>query len=176
VGTAARHEGALRGDAPPYPARDRVKSCPQGQPAAKLVLVSRPERQFPRYAHAAEVTIRGGGDVSSRGRTSNLSKGGLCATVGAPFSVGTVVDTELALVFGEDSYSEPIALPARVVWCTNLGGDWQVGLSFRGLPADQLRYLELFLRFLAEGKAESKRAATAREEADDDDDPDPFAS
>lgn len=153
------------------------EELPAGASCGQAGPVSRPERQFPRYAHAAEVTIRGGGDVSSRGRTSNLSKGGLCATVGAPFSVGAVVDTELALVFGEDSFSEPLALPARVVWCTNLGGGWQVGLSFRGLPADQLRYLDLFLRFLAEGKAESKRAATAREEAeDDDDDPDPFAS
>jgi hypothetical protein len=135
--------------------------------------VARPERQFPRYAHAAEVTIRDGAERSSRGRTSNLSKGGLCATVVAPIAVGAVVDTELTLVFGEDSFSEPLALPARVVWCTDLGGSWQVGLSFRGLPADQLRYLEIFLRYLSEGQA-SKRAATARDEDDGDDDP--FAS
>ena len=135
--------------------------------------MARPERQFPRYAHAAEVTIRDGAERSSRGRTSNLSKGGLCATVSAPIAVGAVVDTELALVFGEDSFSEPLALPARVVWCTDLDGRWQVGLSFRGLPADQLRYLEIFLRYLSEGQ-ESKRAATARD--DDDGDDDPFAS
>jgi hypothetical protein len=124
--------------------------------------MSRPERQFPRYALEAAVEIRphGAGPVR-RGRTSNLSRGGLCAVVDAAIAAGRTVDVELALIFDEGNVSEAIALPARIVWCTDLGDGHQVGLSFAALSSGQREYLEMFLRFLEEGAA-TKRAANGR--------------
>jgi PilZ domain len=129
--------------------------------------MSRPERQFPRYALEAAVEIRPhGGGSARRGRTSNVSRGGLCAVIDAAVPVGRIVEVEVALVFAEGTFSEPLALPARTVWCTDLGGEGhQIGLSFQGLLAGQREYLELFLRFLDEG------AAQRRTHADREDDP-----
>ncbi len=122
--------------------------------------MSRPERQFPRYAVASEVEIRPhGGGTARRGRTSNLSRGGLAALIDAAIPSGRTVDVEIALVFAEGSFSEPLVLPARVVWCTDLGSDHQVGLSFQGLAVGQREYLDLFLRFLEDGAAVSRPAA-----------------
>jgi hypothetical protein len=121
--------------------------------------MSRPERQFPRYAVAAAVEIRPhGGGPTRRGRTSNLSRGGICALVDAVVATGRTVDVQLALVFDEGGTSEPLVLPARVVWCTDLGDGHQVGLAFQGLVAGQREYLELFLRYLEDG-AVARRAA-----------------
>jgi len=115
--------------------------------------MSRLERQFPRYALAADVELRPHGTgTARRGRTANLSRGGLCAMLDAPIPSGRTVDVQISLVFAEGSFSEPLVLPARVVWCTQLADDHQVGLSFLGLHAGQREYLELFLRFLQEGK------------------------
>jgi PilZ domain len=116
--------------------------------------MSRPERQFPRYALEAQVSIQPHGGGGARcGRTSNLSRGGLCATVDAAVAPGRTVDVELALVFAEGNASEPLILPARVVWCTDLGDGHQVGVSFQVLTAGQREYLELFLRYLDDGRA-----------------------
>ena len=125
--------------------------------------MSRPEREFPRYALEAAVEIRphGAGTMRS-GRTSNLSRGGLCAVVDAAIPVGRTVDAQIALVFSEGSVSEPLALPARVVWCTDLGNGHQVGLAFQGLVAGQREYLELFLRFLDEGATARRSAVPGR--------------
>lgn len=57
----------------------------------------------------------------------------------------------LSLVFDEDTFSEPLDLPARIVWCTQLGKEFQVGTAFLPLNADQRSYLEMFLRYLEEG-------------------------
>ncbi len=130
--------------------------------------MSRTERQFPRYATEAQVIVQREGAEPAHGRTTNLSRGGLCASTAAPIAVGASVDVSIALVFGDDQYSEPLALPARVAWCTQLGERWQIGLAFRSL-GDRAPYLDLFLRYLADG-------ARTREAADDDepDEPDPF--
>lgn len=117
------------------------------------------QRQFPRFAHEAAVRLSGGGAII-KGRTANVSRGGLCAMVDQRVAVGTAVDVELALVFADATHSEAIKLPARVVWATALETMYQVGLAFAPLRPDQLKHLELFLRFLEEG-ARERRAATA---------------
>jgi len=107
------------------------------------------DRQFPRYALEAAVTVRHG-DASAGGRTTNLSRGGLCAEVDAAIPSGAQIIVELALIFDEGTTSEWLALPARIAWSTPLDDRFQVGISFRGLSADQAEYLELFLRYLAD--------------------------
>lgn len=109
------------------------------------------KRQFPRFAHEATVTLSVGGREVT-GRTSNLSRGGLCAMLPASVPVGSLVDIELALVLASDAYSEPLRLSGRVVWCTALGGSQQVGLAFVGVKGEAARGLDVFLEFLREGK------------------------
>ena len=81
------------------------------------------------------------------GRTTNVSRGGLCATMADAIVVGVDLEVDIALVF-EDTQSEPLRLPARVVWCTVVDEAYQIGLSFRPLTADHTKYLTVFLRYL----------------------------
>jgi hypothetical protein len=107
------------------------------------------DRAFPRYAHEAAATLRHG-DTNAAGRTKNVSKGGICVHADAAMPVGAAITVELALIFDEGNVSEPLELPARVAWSTPLDDGAQIGLSFRGLSADQTKYLDMFLRFLAD--------------------------
>ena len=117
------------------------------------------KRQYPRFALEAEVTLTADGRSAS-GRTSNLSRGGFCAMMPAPLPVGARVEVEIALVFDNESSSEPLRLPGRVVWCTAVEKQHQVGLSFGAISPEAGRYLDVFLRFLAEGKRMSRAEAS----------------
>lgn len=92
------------------------------------------------------------------GRTTNVSRGGLCATMADPIALGVDLEVDVALVF-EDTQSEPLRLPARVVWCTVVDEAYQIGLSFRPLSADHTKYLTVFLRYLEEECAEPRVAS-----------------
>lgn len=107
------------------------------------------DRAFPRYALEAAVTLRHR-EVAAAGRTRNMSRGGLCAQVSAALPVGAEITVEIALVFDDNNTSEQLQLPARVAWSTALDDGHQVGLGFLPLSADQVRYLDLFLRYLAD--------------------------
>ncbi|WP_428261576.1 PilZ domain-containing protein [Haliangium sp.] len=119
-------------------------------------------REFPRFAIEATVDFSAPG-LNVTGRTSNVSRGGLAATVSEPIEPGTNVTVRLALVFEEDTFSEPLDLPARVVWCTQLGEVYQLGSAFLGLSSDQRGYLGMFLRYLEEGQAHARAAAKSAE-------------
>jgi len=110
------------------------------------------QRAFPRYATEAAVTLRHG-DAAVAGRSRNMSRGGMCAQLEAALPVGTQVTVEVALVFDEKNTSERLALPARVVWSTAIDDVHQVGVAFLPLSADQARYLDLFLGYLADPTA-----------------------
>ena len=62
--------------------------------------------------------------------------------------MGTELQVDLQLVFEDESQSEPLRVPARVVWCTPLDDGHQVGLAFKPLNAELTKYLGMFLRFL----------------------------
>ncbi|HEU4731685.1 MAG TPA: PilZ domain-containing protein [Kofleriaceae bacterium] len=109
--------------------------------------MSRLEREFPRYAHAAAITLNTPGRAVS-GRTTNLSRGGLCATLSEPLAVGADTEVDIQLVFEEDLQSEPLRVPARIVWCTPVSGGFQVGIRFLPLDAERAEYLTMFLRYL----------------------------
>jgi hypothetical protein len=106
-----------------------------------------PARQHPRFAHAAAIAVRVDG-VVHRGHTINLSKGGLCADMPASIAIGTDVVVELQLVFDREFRTEPLQLEAKVVWCTSVDDNRQIGLSFQRLSTGQKQFLSLFLRFL----------------------------
>ena len=51
-------------------------------------------------------------------------------------------------MFDDDVQSEPLRLPARVVWCTALDDTNQIGVAFKPLDARRTEYLAVFLRYL----------------------------
>jgi hypothetical protein len=106
------------------------------------------QRAAPRHAIDAEITLSAAAGPLAHGRTRNLSAGGLCAVVTAPIARGTTVEVSISLVFEESGLSEPLTLPARVVWCTALIDGEQIGLAFLPLRPDQVAYLDMFIRFL----------------------------
>ena len=113
--------------------------------------MSHAERQHPRYAHDVAVAVHLDDRVVA-GRTRNVSRGGLCANVVAEIPIGKDVIVDITLVFEDDSQSEALRLPARVAWCTTIGSEYQIGVSFKPLDASRASYLQLFLKYLGDDK------------------------
>lgn len=114
------------------------------------------EREHPRYAHEAVITLHVGG-TSLSGRTTNVSRGGVCADLSAEVPMGTDVEVDMQLVFEDDVHSDALRLPARVVWCTTLDDTFQVGLAFKSLAPDKAQYLTMFLSYLDDGAPKGKQ-------------------
>lgn len=125
-------------------------------------MISNP-REHPRYAHVAQVIVYVG-QQSCRGRTTNVSRGGLCVAVDSAVALGLDVEVDVSLVFEDNAESEPLRLPARTAWCTAVDQSFQLGLSFRAMPANESRYLQMFLTYLAADRA----ALPVRADATDD--------
>jgi c-di-GMP-binding flagellar brake protein YcgR len=112
------------------------------------------ERAHPRYAIEldAELVVDEGHVL--RGRTRDISRGGFCMLVpGAKATLrpGAPSTVRLALVFSETEFSEQLTLPALIAWCTPLRGGVQIGVRFDNLDAAARNYLDLFMKFLADG-------------------------
>jgi hypothetical protein len=69
-----------------------------------------------------------------------------------PVPTGSEIEIQMALVFDEETFSEPLLVKARVVWCTRLAERHQIGATFVGMTGEQRNYLEMFLRYLSEGR------------------------
>jgi Tfp pilus assembly protein PilZ len=115
--------------------------------------VTKAEREHPRYAHEAAVTVRVNGKTLG-GRTHNVSRGGMCANLPEPLAAGSEIDLDLQLVFEEDAQSEPLRLPARVAWCTPFDDQFQIGLSFRPMDGEQSELFTIFMRLLDDQERE----------------------
>lgn len=85
------------------------------------------------------------------GRTRNVSRGGLCAELPVPLTIGSELRVEVQLVFDADLRSEPLHLRGRVAWCTALDARFQVGIAFVAVDAIAAEDVRLFLRFLERG-------------------------
>ncbi len=123
------------------------------------------DREHPRYAHDAMITLHTPG-LEISGRTSNLSRGGLSATVVDAVEVGSVIDVDIQLVFSDEAQSEPLRIPARIVWCTSVDDGHQVGASFLPLDAERAEYLTMFLRYL-DGEDDADDAPKPKPSIDD---------
>jgi hypothetical protein len=110
------------------------------------------ERQHPRYAVDVAIKVQYG-TLWAEGRTLNLSRGGLAADLGVTLPVGKDVELLLTLVFEDQSTSEELRLPARIVWCTQVADAYQIGVSFRPLDKERAEYLALFLKYVGGEKA-----------------------
>jgi hypothetical protein len=110
-------------------------------------------RQHPRYAIEldAEADFEG---QRFAGRTHDISRGGFCLTLPARLPLGAQGTVKLALVFSENSFSEQLTIPATIVWCTPLGGSFQIGFKFTTLSPELTGYLSLFIQFLEGGEGD----------------------
>jgi hypothetical protein len=114
-------------------------------------------RAYPRYAIEADIEVRAAGGTG-RGRTSNISRGGLCVELDRPIEPGLEVDVAVTLVFDDRGHSEPLLLPARVMWSTAIDDHFQVGCQFRGLRPRDAAFLDMFLRYLEGDRPEDGSA------------------
>jgi len=81
-------------------------------------------------------------------RTRDLSRSGICIITTDALAPGEKLRIELVLLLGSGSSSEPLPLRARVVWCTAIGGAYQIGAVFDGLTTKESAFLDMFLRYL----------------------------
>lgn len=88
------------------------------------------------------------GTRAIEGRTRNVSRGGLCATIADALPSGTDLDLDIVLVFDDGMQSEALRLPGRVAWCTTVDEANQIGISFRSMDKKRNEYLGMFLRYL----------------------------
>ena len=110
-------------------------------------------RQYPRIAAEVGIKFYSGQQVAE-GRTRNVSRGGLCADLAVALPIGKDVELHMTLVFDDNSQSEALRLPARIVWCTTFEGAYQVGVAFRAMNKERTEYLNLFLKYLGDEKAQ----------------------
>ena len=123
--------------------------------------MDRPQRQYPRYAHDAAITLLTPGQEISA-RTRNVSRGGLCATLAEAIATGTEIQIDMQLIFEDEHRSEALRLPARIAWCTPIDDGHQIGAQFLPLDAETNEYLTMFLRYLDdEDPARSKQVAVS---------------
>jgi len=108
------------------------------------------EREHQRYAHEAAITVHVGTKLH-QGRTTNVSRGGLCADMAGSMTIGTEVEVDMQLVFEDDEKSDALRITATVVWCTTVDEGYQLGLAFKPLNADKTKLINLFLRYLDDG-------------------------
>ena len=100
-----------------------------------------------RKAIDVNVTVSVAGRVVDA-RTRDISRSGLCLVSGAEIPRDTDIELQLVLSLGSQEMSEPFLVGGRSVWCTALFGKYQVGVIFADLDDEQLRFLDLFMRFI----------------------------
>jgi len=106
------------------------------------------KRVHTRYVVDVAVEVESPDGKVVSGRSRNISRGGLCLDVDDVVDSGDDVDVRIALIFHDQHVSEPLGLPARVVWCTPLGKLHQVGCKFAALAPEEAAYLDLFLSYI----------------------------
>ena len=104
-------------------------------------------REFPRFAMALECRVLLGGIVVP-GRSKDISRSGISCVLEQPLELSALVDLEMSLAFGDNAYSEPLKLPAMVVWCTTVADGHQVGAKFVDMTPELKRLLEVFIEYL----------------------------
>ena len=122
------------------------------------------QRAHPRYAIELDALLELDHARQVRGRTQDISRGGFCMLTPASTAAvvtGALCEVKLSLVFSETEFSEQLSLRGSIAWCTKIKEGVQVGVRFEGLDAQSKGYLDLFIRFLEEGR----EAAAAEDEA-----------
>ena len=106
------------------------------------------QRRERRYAVDVDATLTLDDGHRVKARTRDLSRNGICLIAGEPVSAGGPAAVELVLSFGNNAFSEPLSLAARIVWCTQLGNSFQLGAMFEDLSDQQEQFVDVFLQYL----------------------------
>lgn len=121
-------------------------------------------RKHPRFAVDMEAKVLT--DLGTHtARTKDLSRGGLCFILPMPLKVGMNFSMEMTLVFDENSFSEPLVIPGKIIWCTPVEEGYQMGVAFVFKDSQTRQYLEMFLNFLANG-ADGENQEEGQQEGD----------
>jgi Tfp pilus assembly protein PilZ len=100
-------------------------------------------RKHPRLDVRATVRLRvAEGEYACKSR--NMSRGGLCIDVDERVEPGQEGLVDIVL----SDNAAPLTLAVRVVWCTAIGSNHQVGAQFGPMQPEQARTLESYLRVL----------------------------
>lgn len=105
-------------------------------------------RRHPRFQVDVQADVHTGAGHRLTARTRDLSRSGICLITSDRLAPGEMLNVELVLLIGSHSESEPLPLRARVVWCTPIAHEFQIGAMFEGLSKQQAAFLEMFLRYL----------------------------
>jgi hypothetical protein len=105
-------------------------------------------RRYPRVSVDVQAKIHTADGRQLIARTRDLSRSGMCIITNSALAPGEKLRIELVLLLGPSSSSEPLALFARVVWCTSISGAFQIGAKFDSLSAKEASFLDMFLRYL----------------------------
>jgi Tfp pilus assembly protein PilZ len=105
-------------------------------------------RQHPRFAVRIEAELRTPDGDRMAAITKDMSQGGICVICPRQVAAGSQIGLALSLVLGNNTFSEKLSVPGRVVWCTPVDKAFQVGVMFVGMDREISGHLEMFLRFL----------------------------
>jgi len=105
-------------------------------------------RKHKRFSVDVDATVRTENGTQVSARTRDVSQTGICLIGDQSVSAGENLIVDLVLAFANDSYSEPLRLSARVVWCTPIGGHFQIGAMFDEVSEEKDTFLEMLLQFL----------------------------
>jgi hypothetical protein len=106
------------------------------------------QRRERRYAVDVDATLTLESGQRLKARTRDLSRNGICLIASEPVPSGGPAAVELILSFGNNAFSEPLELSARIVWCTQLSDRYQLGAMFEELSEQQDQFVDVFLQYL----------------------------
>jgi hypothetical protein len=129
-------------------------------------------RRHPRFNVDVEAVVHLTSGEVFTARTRDLSHSGICLITSSALQGNTWVVIELVLAFGDNAFSEPLRLDARVVWCTPIGQSFQVGAMFSELTNENAEFLDMFLRYL-DGSLAPRGHGGEQEEEEREDTPPP---
>jgi hypothetical protein len=133
-------------------------------------------RLYPRFNVDVQVAVSSD-DAQVVAHTRDISRSGLCLISAQELAREKEIRLEIVLTFGEGGLSEPLHLAGRVVWCTKLFGQFQIGVMFVKIDEEQARNLHMFIGFL-DGSINSGELFEGDEETTDkpSDPDDPFGA
>jgi c-di-GMP-binding flagellar brake protein YcgR len=104
-------------------------------------------RQHPRFNVDIQVSVSSD-NQKVLAHTRDISRSGLCLISKQALPRDKEIAIELVLTFGQDGLSEPLHIRGKVVWCTKLFGQHQIGVMFAKVEGEQARNLDMFIGFL----------------------------
>jgi hypothetical protein len=139
----------------------------QKRPDERETTASR--RLHPRFHVDIQVSVTSD-DAIVQAHTRDISRSGLCLISDAELAREKQIAIELVL-------SEPLHIGGKVVWCTKLFGQYQIGVMFVNFDEEQARNLHMFIGFL-DGSINSGELFDGDEETTDkpSDPDDPFGA